>query len=111
MKPLKAAACLVAICLIALYPLFLKPHWEFGPDWNIHVQSIGYQSEYLRHHHKFPGTLNTDAIVGMHYPVFYAIAFHPSAAVLALAMGADWAVRLVALLVLITQTHQVRKLA
>ena len=51
-----------------------------------------------------------DMIAGMPYPVFYAVVFHPAAAVLALAVGADGAIRLCFLLVIAIQTWQVRKL-
>ncbi len=102
--------CLAVICLGALHPLLLNPHAEYGPDWSTHIYSIGFQSEYLRQHHRFPATLNLDLMVGLPYPVLYAVVFHPFAAVLALAMGVDWAVRLIFLVVLMTQTWQVRKL-
>ncbi|HUR47654.1 MAG TPA: hypothetical protein VMZ27_17350 [Candidatus Saccharimonadales bacterium] len=87
-----------------------KPQWEFGPDWPTHLYPIGYQGYYFRQHHWFTETLNTDWVVGMPYPVFYAFIFYPMAALLAAVVGADWAVRLIAIGLLATQTWQVRKL-
>jgi hypothetical protein len=100
----------VAICLPAILPLLWRPQWEFGIDWATHVYPIGYQGQYLRQHHWFSETLNTDWLAGMPYPIFYAFLFYPLAAVLAAVVGADWALRLVAIGLLAIQTWQVRKL-
>lgn len=99
-----------AICLPAILPLLWRPSWEFGADWPTHVYPIGYQSHYLRQHHWFSETLNTDWVAGMPYPIFYAVIFYPLAAVLAVFVGADWAIRLIAIALIALQTWQVQKL-
>src|SRR3954462_10081476 len=109
-KSCRAILWMVAICLPVALPLLWNPHSEFGPDWPTHLYPIGYQGYYLRQHHWFSETLNTDWVVGMPYPIFYAFLFYPLAAVIAAVVGAGWAVRLFAIALLAMQTWQVRKL-
>jgi hypothetical protein len=109
-KGCRSTLWVAGICLPAVLPLLWRPHAEFGPDWGSHLFAIGYQSHFFRHHHWFSETLNTDWLTGMPYPIFYAFIFYPVAALLAALIGADWAVRLIAIGLLATQTWQVRKL-
>ena len=109
-KSCRGALWVAAIILPAIVPLLWRPHSDFGPDWPSHLYPIGYQGYYLRQHHWFNETLNADWAVGMPYPIFYAFLFYPVAAVLAAFVGADWAVRVLAIALLALQTWQVRKL-
>ncbi len=98
--------------LIALAPLVLLflPGQEFGVDWGPHVWVTAYFGEFFRNHFSFPEVLNTNQLSGMPHPVFYGILLYPILGVISAVTGADVAVRLAVLAVLLLQSRQVFRL-
>ncbi|GEM_PF-6718516 len=88
----------IAVAAIALFPLgwiFNIGHWSLPGDAGSIAWSVGYGGEYLRRHGVFPVVLNTNAYVGMAFPIYYGFIFQPLAALASVPLGGDLALRLV----------------
>jgi hypothetical protein len=98
--------------LIALAPLvvLLLPGHEFGIDWASHAWLTSYFGEFFRHHFSFPEVLNTNQLSGMPQPVFYGFLLYPILGVISAVTGAEIAIRLAVLAVLLLQSRQVFRL-
>jgi hypothetical protein len=98
--------------LIALAPLILLflPGHEFGIDWASHAWLTSYFGEFFRHHFSFPEVLNTNQLSGMPQPVFYGFLLYPILGVMSAVTGAEMAIRLAVLAVLLLQSRQVFRL-
>jgi hypothetical protein len=98
--------------LIALAPLILLllPGHEFGIDWASHAWLTSYFGEFFRHHFSFPDVLNTNQLSGMPQPVFYGFLLYPILGIISAITGAEIAIRLAALAVLLLQSRQVFRL-
>ncbi len=98
--------------LIALAPLviLLLPGHEFGIDWAPNAWLISYFGEFFRHHFSFPEVLNTNQLSGMPQPLFYGFLLYPILGVMSAITGAEIAIRLAVLAVLLLQSRQVFRL-
>jgi hypothetical protein len=98
--------------LIALAPLvlLLLPGHEFGVDWASHAWLTSYFGEFFRHHFSFPEVLNTNQLSGMPQPVFYGFLLYPILGVISAITGAEIAIRIAVLAVLLLQSRQVFRL-
>ena len=111
-SPLSRVGDWAWLWLIALAPLVLLflPGHGFGIDWASHVWLTSYFGEYFRHHFSFPEVLNTNQLSGMPQPIFYGFLLYPMLGLISAITGADIAVRIAVLVVLLTQSRQVFRL-
>ena len=59
-----------------------------------HTWMVEYYSNFFKNHWIFPGTFDTEQVFGNPMPIFYGVFFYPVLSLIAIATGADLAVRL-----------------
>ncbi|HEY9778006.1 MAG TPA: hypothetical protein V6C81_29860 [Planktothrix sp.] len=91
--------------LFAVYLPLLFRTMGSGPhnDWTNHCWMANYFARYFLAHLAFPHTLNTDQLVGLAYPVFYASLFYPVVGMFSTIFDANVTLRLFAMVALAAQ--------
>jgi hypothetical protein len=84
----------ILVCAIPCALLF-NVRSIFFFDWINHLWSIEYFGEYLKSHHRFPAVFNTDPVVGIPVPIFYAYIFYAITGALAALVGSAWVLRVI----------------
>jgi hypothetical protein len=94
--------CAALVTSLALAPLF---HLDaiFYVDWINHLWSVEYFGEYWKQHHQLPAVFNTQQVIGIDVPIFYAYHFYAVAGILSSAVGSGLAIRSLAFAALALQ--------
>jgi hypothetical protein len=90
---------------VMLYPLSA----DFYVDWANYLWMIGYCGAYFRQHGAMPLVLNTPAVGGMPFPVFYGYLFFPVLGLVSAGIDAAIVVRLAAVGLFALQFVSVRR--
>jgi hypothetical protein len=86
--------CAILVCAVPFARLF-NVRSIFYVDWINHLWSVEYFGEFLKSQHRFPAVFNTDPVVGIPVPIFYAYSFYAITGVLAALSGSAWAMRII----------------
>src|SRR5689334_6303716 len=99
------------VVLICLFPLCLLFRYTYGyaDDWNNHLWFSSYYAEYFKQHFQFPLVINSDRMIGLPTPLFYANGFYLITGLLSTVLGSVFAVRLVLFVFMICQFLCVRR--
>jgi hypothetical protein len=103
--PMERIAVFFGSVFVCLLPcaLILDARNIFYVDWINHLWSIEYFGEYLKANHSFPSTFNTDPVIGIPVPIFYAYHFYAIAGAVAALFGSSWAIRAVVVSLFLVQ--------
>jgi len=92
----------IVVCAIPCALLFDVRN-IFYVDWINHLWSLEYFGEYLKSQHRFPAVFNTDPVIGIPVPIFYAYGFYSIAAVMAAVTDSAWTLRSIVAAIFLTQ--------